>query len=360
MDTALLVARLALAVVFVTAGGTKLASPAGSRQAVLDFGLPASLAPTVARLLPLGELMAGGMLLVAASARVGAVLALLLLAAFGAAILANLTKGRTPDCHCFGQVHSDPVGPSTLVRNAGLGVVAGFVAWGGPGSGFAEAGAWLSRHGAMVVSVCTLVLVVIQGRIIVRLLRQQGRLLLRLEAVEASVAPEPDGLALGTRAPSFALSALTGERRALAGLLTRGHPVALVFISPSCMPCQALWPDLTRWQTELGDRITVVAITDRRPPDEGSAPPVGPLLVLLDEDDAVARSYRVGATPSAVLVGTDGIVSAPLAEGAAGVRHLVEEAARSGPSPDVASQLPVHDHNGDSPVLLEGPHGRAR
>jgi uncharacterized membrane protein YphA (DoxX/SURF4 family) len=44
ISTALLLARLLLAVVFVAAGAAKLADRAGSRQAVADFGVHSSLA----------------------------------------------------------------------------------------------------------------------------------------------------------------------------------------------------------------------------------------------------------------------------------------------------------------------------
>jgi len=50
MDTALLIARLLLAFVFVVAGASKLIDGAGSRRAIIDFGLPTALA------IPLGIL----------------------------------------------------------------------------------------------------------------------------------------------------------------------------------------------------------------------------------------------------------------------------------------------------------------
>ena len=56
-----------------------------------------------------------------------------MLAAFIAAIARVLREGRTPDCHCFGQIHSAPATNSTLIRNAGLLAVAVFVALAGPG-----------------------------------------------------------------------------------------------------------------------------------------------------------------------------------------------------------------------------------
>jgi uncharacterized membrane protein YphA (DoxX/SURF4 family) len=56
VDTALLIARLLLVLVFAVAGASKLADRAGSRQTVIDFGLLTSLAAPLAILLPLAEL----------------------------------------------------------------------------------------------------------------------------------------------------------------------------------------------------------------------------------------------------------------------------------------------------------------
>jgi uncharacterized membrane protein YphA (DoxX/SURF4 family)/thiol-disulfide isomerase/thioredoxin len=349
VDVALLLARLGLAAVFVTAAIAKLLGPAGARQAVIDFGLPVSAARTVASVLPLVELVAAALVLWDGSARAGAVLAVLLLSAFSAAIVASLSKGRRPNCHCFGQVHSAPVGTTTLVRNAALAAVAAWVAWHGPGAGLGQAGSWAARHGEVVVAVGALILVVIQGRFVVQLLKQQGRLLLRIEALEESTAPAPAGLPVGTIAPDFVLPTLSGEQRGLDALLGLGHPVALVFISPTCGPCQALLPDLARWRTDLGERVTVVAITDHRPAVDDEDALATPVLALLDENDVVARTYRVGGTPSAVLVNGDRVVAAPLAGGAAAVRDLVEEAARAEASratrPPLDRHHPAHDHN---------------
>src|ERR671939_1059905 len=132
MDVALLTARLLLAVVFAMAGLAKLADRAGSRQALVGFGLPAVLAAPLGILLPLAELAVAVALLPAAWAWWGALGALALLLLFVAGISFNLARGRTPDCHCFGQLHSEPVGWPTLARNGILAAVAAFVVVQGP------------------------------------------------------------------------------------------------------------------------------------------------------------------------------------------------------------------------------------
>jgi len=56
MSTSLLIARMLLAGIFAVAGITKLADRSGSRQAIIGFGLPSSIAGPLGLLLPLAEL----------------------------------------------------------------------------------------------------------------------------------------------------------------------------------------------------------------------------------------------------------------------------------------------------------------
>jgi uncharacterized membrane protein YphA (DoxX/SURF4 family) len=127
LDAALLAARLLLAAVFAVAGAAKLADLAGSRSAVAGFGVPERLARPLGTLLPFAELAVAVALLPAASARAGATGALVLLLGFSAGIARSIARGESPDCHCFGQLHSEPAGPRTLARNFALAVVAAFV-----------------------------------------------------------------------------------------------------------------------------------------------------------------------------------------------------------------------------------------
>src|SRR5438128_1972335 len=110
MDIVLLAARVLLALVFGMAGVAKLADRAGSRQALRDFGLPGWLAGPLSVVLPLVELGVALALLPAVSAWWGALGALGLLVVFVVGISVSLLRGRRPACHCFGQLHSAPVG----------------------------------------------------------------------------------------------------------------------------------------------------------------------------------------------------------------------------------------------------------
>src|SRR5258707_15778863 len=117
MGIALLIARLLLTGVFFVAGLVKLADRGGSQQALRDFGVPALLANPLGVLLPLVELAVAVALIPVISGWRGAIGALVLLLLFVVGITVNLIRGRTPECPCFAQLHSSPVGGPTLLRN---------------------------------------------------------------------------------------------------------------------------------------------------------------------------------------------------------------------------------------------------
>ena len=114
---AIVAARAVLAVVFALAGIAKLGDRAGTAQMLGAFGLPRGAAAAFAPVLPLAELAVAVALVPTVSGRWGALAALVLLAAFTAAIAVNLMLGRKPECRCFGQVASAPIGAATVARN---------------------------------------------------------------------------------------------------------------------------------------------------------------------------------------------------------------------------------------------------
>jgi thioredoxin 1 len=54
--------------------------------------------------------------------------------------------------------------------------------------------------------------------------------------------------------------------RASASVLERiqvsGHPALVVFETPGCAPCDALWPELEKLAREFHDRVLVVRVSD--------------------------------------------------------------------------------------------------
>jgi hypothetical protein len=192
MDIVSLVARVLLAVVFGVAGVAKLADRAGSQRALRDFGLPGWLASPLGVVLPLVELGIAASLLPAVSAWWGAVGATLLLLLFMVAMGVTLLRGRRPACHCFGQLHSAPVGAPTLARNMVLAIVAGTVVVRGPMEVGPSAGAWIggfapSELALLVGGLVILALLAAGAWLLVHLVAQNGRLLLKLDALETKL-----------------------------------------------------------------------------------------------------------------------------------------------------------------------------
>jgi methylamine dehydrogenase accessory protein MauD len=345
MAIVILSARLLLAAVFVVAGVAKLADREGSRRAVADFGVPGALAAPLGVLLPLAELAVAAALIPTSTAIWGAVGALVLLLLFVAGIGANLARGRRPDCHCFGQLHSSPAGWSTLARNGVLAAIAAFVVWQGlEGEVGPSVIGWLGTLSTtqlliVVGGTVVLALVAVQWFFLFGVLRQNGRLLTRLNALEnrlaaAGLAPsengahQTSGLPVGSPAPAFTLVDLDGEKVALDGLRARGKPVMLVFTDPDCDVCMELLPDIGRWQQQYDGKLTIAVVGEGTVAENSAeASEHGLENVLLQEDWEVADAYEVDAAPSAVVLSPEGIISSPVAEGPEEVAALLAYAA---------------------------------
>ena len=96
MELGLLIFRLFLAAVFGLAGFAKLVDLAGSRKAVAEFGVPASLAGFVAVALPAVEMVIAVLLLFTVSSWIGAIGAAVLLTLFVTGHDHSVEKGQRP------------------------------------------------------------------------------------------------------------------------------------------------------------------------------------------------------------------------------------------------------------------------
>jgi peroxiredoxin len=330
-------ARILLASVFLVAALTKLADLGGSRRSLAAFGLPPMLSGPLGVLLPVTEFAVAIALVPVVSAVAGAIGAMLLLALFVAGIGINLLRGRRPDCHCFGQLYSTPVGWPTVARNLALLAAAAFVvmssrnvapvsvlAWAGPLTPLQQA--------AVVAGFIVLALLGLQSLLLLRVVQQQSRILERLEAagpagtaavrMPAASAP-PAGRPVGTAAPDFALPALDGPRVSLAALLAERKPVVLFFSDPNCVPCGALMPEFAELEEKHAHALTVAVIT-RGTAEANREKTQGRLTrVALQRDREIFEAYGVVGTPTVVLVNPDGTIGSALAQGDAAIRQLL-------------------------------------
>lgn len=341
LESAVLVARVALAAVFIVAALGKLADLDASRRAVEQFGVRARAADTAGVVLPLVELGLAVGLIPVATARWAASAAVVLLIAFCVVVARALARGDEVECNCFGNIGSAPVGPATLVRNVSLAVVAGLVVL-APGAPGTSMGAWLGqRSDAEIVALgLGLALAGLAGTGVWfgrELLRQQGRLMLRIEALEGVGRP---GLPVGELAPSFAIEAWSGGELSLDRLLTAGLPVLLVFSDAHCGPCEAAVPLVASAQQDWAGRLTIAVISTGATPESEAAWREQRLEhVGVASDFEVASSYGVPGSPAAVLVSGEGHIDSRTAQGLGQVTELLRAPVGHGVGADRDGEL---------------------
>ena len=186
------------------------------------------------------------------------------------------------------------------------------------------------------------------------LVRQQGRLVLRLDTLERDLAtaaagragcgcaggaaPEPTGLAVGAEVPAFTLPDLDGRPVRLQDF--RGRRVLLVNWNPGCGFCARIAPELARRSADLRARGVELVLVARggAGPNRALAEAHGlaaQVLVADDGSSAPADVFGGRGTPVAYLIDAAAKVAEPLAVGAvevpALVRRLLEGGAGGGP-----------------------------
>jgi peroxiredoxin len=353
MDSIALAARVLLALVLATAAAGKFADQAGTRRALADFGVPSGVLRPFGVLLPGAELATAVALLVQPSARWGALSAAILLALFIAGIARAMVRGEAPDCHCFGQISSSPAGPRTLARNAALAAPAVFVVAYGPGTSI---NAWVSaRSTAELVAIALGALALALGGLCLRLWLSNRSLRKDLVRANEELAAFPPGLPVGTPAPAFALPNVEGKTTTLEELVGEGKPLALVFVGVNCDACHVMLPDLARWQATLPDRITIALLgAGTKEELRELAEVYGLANVLVQEEAEAFHAYRAAATPSVVIVDTDGRIASPTRSTHVLVETLVRRSVRTnGASTGKPSAVPNQDQGASKATVLQ-------
>ena len=208
-----------------------------------------------------------------------------------------------------------------------------------------------------------------------QLLRENGRILLRLDELENRLndlefggADEPEGLPVGSEAPAFELADLAGGRKSLAGF--RGKSVLLIFFNPDCGFCREMLPKLVavgfqpaveggilppgtlpasvEYQESFSSPARAEAnsagLEARLNGRQGCLPPRLLIIttgdaeknrqlfaehkiscpVLLQNDGEVAAAYQATGTPSGYLISAEGKIVSALALGAEALLALAE------------------------------------
>jgi methylamine dehydrogenase accessory protein MauD len=191
--------------------------------------------------------------------------------------------------------------------------------------------------------------------LVYQLLRQNGRILLRLEALEEQVAElgarsavqAPQGLDAGATAPDFELPDLGGEPVSLARW--RGRPVLLIFFDPRCGFCEQMAAGLAALNEGSREGRPIPLLITTGDPDEnrrfrdrhGIRCPV-----LVQRGDEVSSRYQAAGTPMGYVIDEQGVIATPLTVGAENLLALA--AVQVPPAPEAAEpEPPPGAHHGD-------------
>lgn len=315
MNDALVVARLFLAAVFLIAGVAKLADRPGTRQALADFDVPSRLASPLLLLLPAAELAAATALVFPTTARWGATGSLVLLALFVVGLTRVLRRGKAPDCHCFGQLHSKPASWATVARNLALVAPAAYIALEGPGPSLTS---WVANTDVTDLAlIATASLAALTTTMSVLLWRENQRLRSTGSRAAASHQDRNAGAAL-----HIALHRRT--RRKPSGPPGRRPRLPTHVREPGMRTCAALLLELARWHDTITERLALTFVTPAEAQEaEKLAREHALTNVLIDEQSTVSHAYRAMATPSAVLIAPDGTVASTPAAGPIAIESLI-------------------------------------
>lgn len=331
LDTVHLVATLLLVGVFALSGVTKLRDPQGTVASIKAFAflpVPEAGRRAVARALPVLELLLALALLFTPG--VGFVVvgtcAVLAMLGFTAIVAISLSRGEAASCHCFGELSAAPMTRWTLVRNVVFVVLAVFVAYGagtfdGVVAAFGHRSAWQLAW-VVTVLVFAAALVVLWfawsatktelAEIEDELARQRCAF---EDAQSGEDRPIPDVTVLSEDGSMVRLAELSSERAQL-----------MMVVSPGCSNCEAIVPVLPAILGAFNGQVEIALLTigdltrTRSKYGDGG---VADIPMYGDVDGRAQQALGVYGTPGAVLLGTDGNVTAGPAHGAEEINELI-------------------------------------
>ncbi|MEO7070837.1 MAG: MauE/DoxX family redox-associated membrane protein [Nostocoides sp.] len=354
MPHAVVAAPLLLAAVLALSGVAKLRDDTKSTQSVMVLlRLPAwLLKPWTATSLPWGELVLAALLVLApkgAAMWVAAVGALLLTGAYWGVVARAMTFDPRPTCGCFGRIGDQQIAAKTLWRNTillALAVLTVVVAargestWSLLTSGVGVGQTWWWLLALAVVSVMVTLVVSGSGQ-------GAGTDAVRVPAAPARAGGDAQDAEDYDRQP-IPLASLTdpdGHQHTLVEM-SRERAQLLVFVNCYCASSGTAFEAMPRWQAQLpGIDVRFVFSV-----------PVHKLAVAggqLDTSSAWRDHGGVAwhalafttSSPTAILLGADGLLAGGPVTGNADVEEFVADIAEalSGSMPSSEAQRPVSD-----------------
>jgi hypothetical protein len=345
---------LVLAVVLIASGVAKLRAPddlAGWR----DLGVPAAFRREwLRRLHPWAELALGVALAVLGGwlGLLAALVALALMLAYTVLVARVVRRSDDTSCACFGA--RKRVTRVTLVRNIWLSLLAlvtAAVVWANPllGGAVVAATADLAWVVALAVAAVTAALVVWP--------EGEASVAVSLPAAAPAVGGADDLDYIRTRTPAVPVTMADGTVVNLRTLAAR-KPILLLAVSSVCGPCESIYERRDQWRAllpEVDVRLLLAepaAMSRWTERDEPQS--------LHDVEEYVAGSIGDWATPTAVLIGADGLLAGGPVTGDLAVEAFVGDVYESlhGERPGRAGSVhdgPVRDGPVHDDSVREGP-----
>lgn len=319
---ALVSAPLIVATVFVASALSKLADPRGAAQAFDALKVPRPLAqPWMRRAHPWAELLLALCLVVASGtpAVITATIATALAVVYLVLILWAVQRPEPTDCACFGVGGSEQVSGWTVLRNSWLLVLSGGCVWAAldgrsPWQRVVELGSDVWWLAAIVAAAIMTALIVHPGA-----LKPSAR-------AEDAVGDQPLEDYERSEIPHVPVTMADGSLvslRELAG----SRPQLILAVSGFCSSCVSTIEAAPHWRERLPEvDIHLLYTSDR--PATGNDPATSTSSTpqtLYDAKRFAFEALRLPGTPSAVLLGADGMLAGGPVAGHADISTFVTD-----------------------------------
>ncbi|MDH3492741.1 MAG: redoxin domain-containing protein [Acidobacteriota bacterium] len=336
---------IALSAVFLTSAIAKLLDFEASKKSAAEFGVPVFVAGAAMSILIVLEFSIALLLLFGSTNRAAALAATFLLFVFLIATARLVILGKSPDCRCFGQLSDEPVGKSSLVRNAVLLIMAGVLFVFYREFSFVE-GTEDVKTMILTLSGFGLSALLITSMLIAFELRSKfGAVDERLQKIEkystllqmhVEGADPGNSLPVGTLVPDLTITSLSGEAVGIRELTREGLPVLLIFVGPDCIPCEKLAVDFPAWAESLSGKVRLIVLSSGDA--EVNIDKFGEQnreLLYLQNGESVSAALKTKWSPAAVVVGTNSRVASGPVAGDTAIARLVDEIEKMESLPDI-------------------------
>lgn len=314
----LVAAPILLTFTLLVSGLAKMGDPRATEDAMVSLRIPARpLHRLGALLLAPGELLlAVGLWIPIVPVQVAVAAATLaLMLAYLVIIVRALGFDEPVHCSCFGTLGSPNVSRASALRNVTLSLlgVAGVVSAATGATAAAVLTAWpLLLAWTLALGAAVLLTAFTLGG--------------TEPAADSAGAAEDDELDyLRTPIPPGLLRDADGELVPLRSF-TAGRAVLLIWVNPGCGPCERILTALPAWRERLDPLVAVHMVLPR--PLAGIAQPdlerLGP-GPMEDVHSTLAETLSMRGTPTAVLLGADGMLAGGPVAGGDEVSDFVEE-----------------------------------